>query len=79
MGDGERQHQPPNRQSERFVREGVDISLSTLADLIGHACVALAPIHALIGSRFVRLLSGPSASRMRIASPGPGVSRWMPC
>jgi hypothetical protein len=49
MGDGERQHQPLNRQSERFVREGVDISLSTLADLIGHACVALAPIHALIG------------------------------
>jgi transposase len=42
------QHQPLNRQSERFMREGVDISLSTLADLIGHACVALAPIHALI-------------------------------
>ena len=42
------QHQPLNRQSERFVREGVDISLSTLADLIGHGCVALAPIHALI-------------------------------
>ena len=30
------------------MREGVDISLSTLADLIGHACVALTPIHALI-------------------------------
>lgn len=42
------QHQPLNRQSEQFVREGVDISLPTLADLIGHACVALAPIHALI-------------------------------
>jgi hypothetical protein len=42
------QHQPLNRQSERFMREGVDISLSTLADLIGHTCVALAPIHALI-------------------------------
>jgi len=42
------QHQPLNRQSERFAREGVDLSLSTLADLIGHACVALAPIHALI-------------------------------
>ena len=39
------QHQPLNRQSERFAREGVDLSLSTLADLIGHACVALAPIH----------------------------------
>ena len=42
------QHQPLNRQSERFMREGVDISLSTLADLIGHTCVALAPIHVLI-------------------------------
>ena len=42
------QHQPLNRQAERFTREGVDISLSTLADLIGHAAVALAPIHALI-------------------------------
>ena len=42
------QHQPLNRQAERIAREGVDLSLSTLADLIGHACVALAPIHALI-------------------------------
>jgi transposase len=42
------QHQPLNRQSERIAREGVDLSLSTLADLIGHACVALAPIHELI-------------------------------
>ncbi|MGA1677539.1 MAG: IS66 family transposase, partial [Pseudomonadales bacterium] len=44
------QHQPLNRQSERIAREGIDLSLSTLADLIGHACVALAPIHALIES-----------------------------
>jgi len=42
------QHQPLNRQAERFTREGVEISLSTLADLIGHATVALAPIHTLI-------------------------------
>jgi transposase len=42
------QHQPLNRQSERIAREGIELSLSSLADLIGHACVALAPIHALI-------------------------------
>ena len=42
------QHQPLNRESERMAREGIDLSLSTLADLIGHACVALAPIHELI-------------------------------
>lgn len=44
------QHQPLNRQAERFAREGVALSLSTLADLIGHATVALQPIHALIAS-----------------------------
>ena len=42
------QHQPLNRLSERFAREGVDLSLSTLADLVGHATVALEPLHALI-------------------------------
>ena len=31
------QHQPLNRQSERYAREGVDLSLSTLADQVG-AC-----------------------------------------
>ena len=33
------QHQPLNRQSERYAREGVDLSLSTLADQVG-ACAA---------------------------------------
>jgi transposase len=42
------QHQPLNRLAERFAREGVDLSLSTLADLVGHATVALEPLHALI-------------------------------
>ena len=42
------QHQPLNRQAERFAREGVELSLSTLADLVGHATVALQPIHDLI-------------------------------
>jgi transposase len=35
------QHQPLNRQSERYAREGVDLSLSTLADQVG-ACAATA-------------------------------------
>ncbi len=42
------QHQPLNRQSERYGREGVDLSVSTLADQVGAATVALAPLHALI-------------------------------
>ncbi len=37
------QHQPLNRQSERFAREGVPLSVSTLADLVGATCVALEP------------------------------------
>ena len=42
------QHQPLNRQSERYGREGIDLSVSTLADQMGAATVALAPLHALI-------------------------------
>lgn len=42
------QHQPLNRQSERFAREGVPVSLSTLADQVGAATVALKPLHDLI-------------------------------
>jgi transposase len=42
------QHQPLNRQAERYAREGVELSLSTLADQVGACAVALAPLHALI-------------------------------
>ena len=42
------QHQPLNRQAERYAREGVEISLSTLADQVGAVAAALAPLHALI-------------------------------
>jgi transposase len=42
------QHQPLNRQVERYAKEGVEISLSTLADQVGACAVALQPIHALI-------------------------------
>ncbi len=44
------QHQPLNRQAERYLREGVDLSLSTLADQVGACAAALAPLHALIES-----------------------------
>ena len=37
-----------NRQSERYAREGVDLSLSTLADLVGACAAALRPLHTLI-------------------------------
>lgn len=42
------QHQPLNRQSERYAREGIDLSLSTLADQVGACAAALKPVHSLI-------------------------------
>jgi transposase len=39
------QHQPLNRQAERFAREGVPLSLSTLADQVGAATFALMPLY----------------------------------
>jgi transposase len=48
------QHQPLNRQSERYAREGVDLSLSTLADQVGACAAALKPVHALIEAHVLR-------------------------
>jgi len=41
-------HQPLNRQCDRYAREGVEISLSTLADQVGHCAAALRPLYLLI-------------------------------
>jgi transposase len=38
------QHQPLNRQAERYAKEGVPLSLSTLADQVGAGCAALEPL-----------------------------------
>ena len=38
------QHQPLNRQAERYGREGVPLSLSTLADQVGAGCTVLNPL-----------------------------------
>ena len=42
------EHQPLNRQSERFAREGIDLSVSTLADWVGACTATLSPLVALI-------------------------------
>ena len=39
------QHQPLNRQAERYAREGVPLSLSTLADQVGAICMATLPLY----------------------------------
>jgi transposase len=41
-------HQPLNRQRDRYAREGVDLSLSTLADQVGTCTAALMPLYLLI-------------------------------
>jgi transposase len=38
------QHQPLNRQSERYALEGVPIALSTMADAVGSVCATLQPL-----------------------------------
>lgn len=38
------QHQPLNRQSERYAREGIDLGLSTLADHVGTVTHVLMPL-----------------------------------
>jgi transposase len=42
------QHQPLNRQAERYALEGAPIALSTMADAVGAVCVALDPLRALL-------------------------------
>ena len=44
------QHQPLNRQSERYAREGVELSVSTLDDQVGACAFALRPLHELIAA-----------------------------
>src|SRR5450432_3896729 len=42
------QHQPLNRQAERYALEGVPIPLSTMADAVGAVCATLDPIRRLL-------------------------------
>ena len=44
------QHQPLNRQVERYAREGVPIPLSTAADAVGAGCKVLEPLLRLVES-----------------------------
>jgi len=47
-------HQPLNRQSEAYAREGIDLSLSTLADHVGSCAALLAPVVELIRAHVFR-------------------------
>ena len=41
-------HQPLNRQSDQFAREGIDLSVSTMADHVGACTASLTPLYELI-------------------------------
>jgi transposase len=51
------EHQPLNRQSESYAREGIELDVSTLADWVGACTASLAPLielirrHVLAGQR----------------------------
>lgn len=57
------QHQPLNRQAERYAREDVDLSLSTLADQVGACATGLQPIHDLIRADGRLCLTNNAAER----------------
>ncbi len=42
------QHQPLNRQAERYALEGVPIALSTMADAVGSVCTELDPLRRMV-------------------------------
>jgi hypothetical protein len=64
-------HQPLNRQAERYAREGVDLSLSTLADQVGACALVLRPIferieaHVLAAERLRQRVSVDNASGLQ--------------
>ncbi|HVQ70535.1 MAG TPA: IS66 family transposase [Bradyrhizobium sp.] len=41
-------HQPLNRQSEQYAREGIELSVSTMADHVGACTATLRPLYELI-------------------------------
>jgi len=42
------EHQPLNRQSDSYARQGIDLDVSTLADWVGGCTATLAPLNELI-------------------------------
>lgn len=65
------QHQPLNRQADHYAREGVPLSLSTLADQVGACTAVLAPLfkrleaHGLAAERSSRVNCTATTPRFR--------------
>ena len=60
-------HQPLNRQSEAYAREGVDLPQSTLADDVGTCAAVLAPLADLIGAPSVSSSAAKVSGRRNAA------------
>ncbi len=56
-------HQPLNRQSETYAREGIDLDVSTLADWVGACTATLSPLVALIRDHVLTAERGRLADR----------------
>ena len=66
------QHQPLNRQSERYAREGVELSVSTLADQVGASAALLRPLYGptyVMTNRSPGLLRRQRCSSIRAIAP----------
>ena len=68
------QHQPLNRQSDVYAREGVELEVSTLADWVGACSATLAPLVELI-RRHVLVRPAPARRRYDRAGAGEGQNR----
>ena len=64
------QHLPLNRQRERYAREGVDLSTSTLADQVGACAVALKPLQPCLPSPPAAAGTNPLPIRSSAATRG---------
>lgn len=75
------QHQPLNRQAERYAREGVELSLSTLADQVGAVTALLMPLKALIEAhvRTATRLHGDDTNVPLLARGGTKTARLWTC
>ncbi len=60
------QHQPLNRQAERYQREGVPLALSTLADQVGAGCAALEPLLKRVEAHVFAVHEGHGSAMRRL-------------
>src|ERR1044072_1740871 len=66
-------HQPLNRQSEHYAREGIELSVSTMADHVGACAAVLTPLHELIKAHvFAAARIHGDDTTVRVLATGPG-------